>query len=94
MKHENDSFIGSQVNLDGNEYQGCVFRNCTLVYSGGKPPSFINCSFDGIRLNFVGSAGDTLGFLAALYKGGLEFEVESTFDAIRGESRERTGSLY
>lgn len=42
-------FDGQTKLVDGEDYETCCFRNCTLVYQGGEPPQFRNCSFVACR---------------------------------------------
>lgn len=83
FKNEKNTYSSSTIDIDGNEYIGCIFTDCTLRYSGGPVPSFIECSLYRSNFEFSGSAERTLGFLAGMYHGGFKPVVESTFDAIR-----------
>jgi hypothetical protein len=65
------------------EFHCCTFRNCRLVYSGGKPPVFDTCSFDGFSLIFAAAAGDTLNFMRAMYHRGFETLIDTTVNSIR-----------
>ena len=56
------------VELDGNEYRTCPFRNSTVVYNGGAVPTMVKCGFDNCQWKFSGSAERTLLFLSAMYQ--------------------------
>ena len=45
VTHKYISFEEEDILLDGNGYQTCCFRNCTLRYAGGESPQFVNCTF-------------------------------------------------
>jgi hypothetical protein len=77
------TFTGETLQLDGNEYVGCTFRRCQLVYSGGQIPRFDGCAFDASPFNFQGGAGNALHFLRELYHAGLGENVEALFEHIR-----------
>jgi hypothetical protein len=63
MKHHNVTFQNKTIALDNQEFHSCTFRNCRLVYSGGRPPVLEGCSFDSVVLLFAAAAGDTLNFM-------------------------------
>jgi hypothetical protein len=83
MKHQNKTFKDQSVELDGNEFVGCTFQRCQLVYSGGALPRFDSCSFEASPFNFQQGAGNALHFLRDLYHAGLSQNVEALFDHIR-----------
>ncbi len=81
MKYENETFTGSSVDLDGNEFIGCSFEKCTIVYSGGKPPLIGRCTFSDQRFEFRGAAANTVEFLKAMTApdSGMKDLVRHTF---------------
>lgn len=81
MLFQNHKFHECDVELDGNQYEGCRFDECNLVYAGGPMPSLVGCSFGTFRFVFVGAAGNTITFLKALHGGGGEF-TETVNDII------------
>ncbi len=83
MKHENKTFTGT-VELDDNEFIGCTFENCTLVYSGGKPPLITGGQFRGCKFEFRGHAADTVAFLQAMASpnSGMQGVIRDTFPAL------------
>lgn len=42
--HVDTTFQDQTVYLTGKRFERCVFRSCTLVYSGG-PSKFVACEF-------------------------------------------------
>ena len=57
----NQTFTNILVEMDGKRFSGCVFRNCTLRYTGKEPCLWkdttidVACvwKFDGCALNLV-----------------------------------------
>ena len=75
-----------RIALDGQQFIGDRFELCELVYSGGEPPTMVNCTFHRVEWIFDGAASNTIAFLGALYSGmgqGGKDLVERTFDSIR-----------
>ena len=58
--------LSGVVILDGARFRRCRFKEAALVYGGGQPPSFEDCSFEGVSFRFDGAAGNTLAFLKAM----------------------------
>jgi hypothetical protein len=83
MKHHNVIFENTTTALDNQEFHSCTFRNCRLVYSGGKPPVLDTCSFEDVSLIFAASAGETLNFMRAMYHRGFQNLIDTTFNSIR-----------
>lgn len=83
MEYSNKSFKDQDVNLDGNQYLGCSFQGCKLMYYGGPIPHFDGCKFDGGTFMFEKGAGNAVEFLRELYHAGLHLNVEAFFDDIR-----------
>lgn len=52
-----------RIVLDAADFTDVVFRDATLVYSGGRPPRFLRCGFDRATFSFEGPAGNTLQLL-------------------------------
>lgn len=52
-----------EVQLDGIRFSECRFDGAVLIYLGGPPPKFENCSFSGVDLAFGGAAKDTIATL-------------------------------
>ena len=68
MQFHSSTFAHAIVALDGNDYDHCDCRHCSLVYRGGTPPRFAHCSFLQSPLRFENAAGNTLSFMASLYR--------------------------
>lgn len=80
------TFEGGHVDVDGNYYRECIFRNTEIRYSGGPPPSFVSCEFDACTLGISGAATNTIAYLHAIYHGFGEWgsgSVEKMFEQIR-----------
>jgi len=80
------SFENETLNVDGNNYENCKFKGCTMIYSGGSDTHVNGCSFDDCKWQFDGAAANTMGFLRAFYHGmgeGGKQMVEATFTSIR-----------
>ena len=60
------TFQSTTVQLDDTYFEACVFNDCVLVYTGGRPPSLIRVSIHNCTWRFDEAAGNTLAFLVAL----------------------------
>lgn len=79
-------FKGETVQLDGNQFVGCTFYDCKLVFYAYEPVSFDRCVFHECDWVFEGAADIMLSFLTALYHGlGVSGQklVELIFQGIR-----------
>ncbi len=65
-RHENETFENTTVELDGETFVNCTFKNVTLAYSGGAPPHLDACNFDDFTFDFRGAASNTAIFMRAL----------------------------
>jgi len=74
-RYEKQSFTNQEVVLDGNQYIGCVFNRCVLVFSGGGLPVLERCTFNSTRIRLDGAAQETLSYLGILSKAGLYANV-------------------
>jgi hypothetical protein len=83
MKYIEKKFNDETVVLDSNTFDRCEFTNCTLEYSGGKPPVMKNCGLTESLFSFSDQASDTIAFLTGMYHGGFKTVIEETFDQIR-----------
>src|SRR5690349_5267635 len=80
-----NNYKRSSVNVDGKQFENCTFEDCKLVYSGGEPPSFVNCTFTAnLDLVFDGAAGNTVQFLKVMAspKSGMQSLVAQIFPAL------------
>jgi hypothetical protein len=73
---EKETFTGGTVAVDGVQFKGCTFEDVALLYNGGEVPSFTNCQFDGVSLQFGSEAANTLKFLSAVRKRGFSNTVD------------------
>jgi hypothetical protein len=71
--------------VDANDYTGCHFKGCQLIFAGASLPNLVGNRFDDCMYSFDGPAARTLQFLAALYAGDWQSLVEATFDNVRGK---------
>lgn len=85
MIYSNQVFDGERLELHGNFYRDCTFKNCELVYDGDPSPTFHNNQFIDTVFVFTGPALRTLYFLGNLYRageGGQEL-VEQTLSDVK-----------
>jgi len=86
MKYEGSKFLGGEQFLDGNEYQGCTFIQCHLIFGATGSVGLHSCTFVECSWSFDGPALGTILFLQAIYQGlgeqGMEL-VDSIFSSIR-----------
>jgi hypothetical protein len=74
------------VRLDGEEFDNCVFQNCTLEIGGAAEFTLDGCTLINCQWVFVDAAAVTLGAMARIYTGMVkdgEALVEQTFEYIR-----------
>lgn len=92
MKFENREFRAERLELDGNEYVGCTFKSCTLVYKASGPFTLSNNRIiDGSNFEFSGAAGDTVNFMRAIWQMGDAGRalILATFEQIAPGFRQR-----
>jgi hypothetical protein len=79
-------FRNSNVSLDGQMFKDCTFEGCTLVYSGGPPPSLSGCNLGDSKIKFTDAAERTLAFLKEMARpgSGLQKIIFDTFPFLRG----------
>ena len=84
MKHVDKTFSGGEVEIDGEVFENCNFENCSLVYSGGATPQFTGCGFGELRVEFRGSANNTVNLLQAMASpnSGFQEAIRNTFPAL------------
>ncbi|WP_226571258.1 hypothetical protein [Mangrovibacter yixingensis] len=86
IKYISSVFENSVVELDGNHYEKCTFKDCIIVFKGLKTFNLINCNFSGCKWTFEGPAANTVNFLKMMYKEMGEFGknmVDATFENIK-----------
>ena len=91
-KFENSTFENVKVYVDDNEYKGCKFIQCNIVFTGTGALSLVENTFTDCRFSFEGPAARTLEFMTALYTGGARQLIEGTFDKIRGKGKPSIGT--
>lgn len=79
---ENETFRSQVIEVDGKDFDKCGFFNCTLVYRGGKPPTFTRCSFRAGKVQIEGQAARTTKYLERLNTSGLSSAVDAVIDRI------------
>lgn len=86
MKITDQTIADTEQIIDGNEYAGCTFQRCKMVYRGGGIPTISDCRFEDCAWQFEEAAERTLLFMKLLYHGmganGPEL-VESAITMIR-----------
>lgn len=75
-------FNHETVVLDGEAFADCEFRDCRMVYSGGKPPVFDGCRFDGCDWRFDDAAARTLAHLKVVWAAGGKAQVQALIKEI------------
>lgn len=75
------------VPLDGETFEDCEFRSCRLVFSGGEPPSLVNCKYDDCEWKFDGAAAHTLAHLKLVWNAGGKAPVQAMIKEITGGGR-------
>jgi len=70
------------VVLDGEHFADSEFRDCRLVYNGGKPPVFDSCRFIGCDWKFEGPAANTLAHLRVVWAAGGKAPVQAMIKEI------------
>jgi len=80
------TFVGEEIDLDGNTFTGCVFRRCIIRFSARATVSMSDCKFHDCTLTVGGPAALTLDYLRAVYHGLGEWgrkSVERLFEEVR-----------
>jgi hypothetical protein len=72
------------LDLDGESFSDCEFRQCRLVYRGGEPPHFRNCRFDDCDWRLDDAAQRTLGHLKVMWGAGAKAQVQALIKEITG----------
>lgn len=85
MRYDNKTFFNETIDLDGNEFYGCTFSHCMIVFYGRESMALHDCLFVEPQWTIGDPAAMTMKFLAAMYHsvdGGRAF-VEKVFERIR-----------
>jgi hypothetical protein len=89
MRFTGREFVGRRLEIDGNIYDRCKFRDCDLLFSAKDPIHLVDCTFKDCRLHFEGPAELTLSALRDLYQTGFADLIDRTLENVR---RKRPGS--
>ena len=65
-----EEIVGEIVNLDYREFTDTIFRNCKLVYKGGRPPKMMNVDMVESEFIFEGPAINTLHMMRLIAHSG------------------------
>jgi hypothetical protein len=76
------SYNHQTVLLDGEVFADCDFAACRMIYSGGEPPRFDGCRFDGCDWKFEEGAAHTLSFLKLMWGVGAKAAVQAAIKEI------------
>lgn len=77
MQYSDQTFEGVPVELDGNEFENCTFRNVLFGYSGGDL-KMTDCNIESFSFRLGGALGTGLYALYQL------FGTEGMIQIIRG----------
>lgn len=80
----NQNFVEQTIQLDGRIFQDCSFENCTLVYAGHTPASFVQCRFAETKWEVTAAAENVMQFLESLYRDGGESGKQWVEQALAG----------
>lgn len=70
-RHLREDFEGQSLTVDGQDYDGCVFTDCDLIYRGGEVPELSNCIFIRCGWELADAALRTIDFLTVLQNSGV-----------------------
>jgi hypothetical protein len=76
-------FDGQTKLVDGQNYEVCCFRNCTLVYDGGESPHFSNCSFVSCNWQLGRVMVEGIGFMGLFMVREADELIDSLLYAVR-----------
>jgi hypothetical protein len=62
-RYENEEFVDRRVAIDGNDYFGCTFNGCTIVYRGDDGVSLDRVLFEDCQFALEGPAGRATSFI-------------------------------
>lgn len=83
MLFKEQTFRNTNVDLDFNRYEKCVFDSCTIVYRGFTQPDFYECRFERCDYTFDGPAANLIGFLKSMYGSPAQDVAEKVISHIR-----------
>ena len=85
--HTATIFNHEAVALDEERFSDCEFRDCRMIYRGGEPPKFDNCTFVGCDWLFEEAAANTLAHLKTIWAVGGKAPVQALIRTITGVGR-------
>ena len=92
--HVGEQFNNVHVVLDGEQFSGCTFTRCRIVYRAATPATIAGNTFDACGYEFEGPAANTIHFLRDLYHAtgpqGPKL-IEQVFESIRQPPDAGTG---
>jgi hypothetical protein len=68
VRFDRQTFKAQTVHLDSNEFVGCLFERCLIVYAASGPVSLNGNTFASCKWKFEGAAADTLEFLKKFHQ--------------------------
>ena len=80
-------FSHETIDLDGERFSDCEFRDCRMIYRGGEPPRFDNCRFGTCDWRFEDAAARTLEHMKVLWAVGGKAPVQALIKTITGAAR-------
>ena len=86
MIAQGQKFENQMISLDGGTFRDCEFVNCVVFFSGLLPVDLRGTEFKQCRWEFAGPAGNTMGFLRALYQRGEKELVNAVLDSVRSDT--------
>ena len=86
MDYVDQNFEGVTVELDGNSFENCTFREVLFQYSGGDL-TMKNCDMDRFRFQFGGALANGLYALYQL------FGTEGLLQILRGQIESSGGEI-
>ncbi|MGZ5786542.1 MAG: hypothetical protein ACXWJM_11530 [Ramlibacter sp.] len=75
--------LTGRIEMDGNRFEKCIFRDAVMIYAGGPPPTLLSNNFERASFTFEGAAASTILFLTSMRTSGFETIVDSTLENIR-----------
>lgn len=73
MRVKSQPFVDDAVEMDGNSFEDCTFKNCRMIFRARGPVHFNRCTFDNVFWFFEDAAGLTIAFLGAIAGAGDDY---------------------
>lgn len=95
MRFDKQKFRDTTITLDFNEFYGCSFKGCTLIFHGYSGTTLSGCDMTGATFVFGGPAGLALKMLGAFHADpGLRPIAQQTMDNIAANDAGRPVVLH